>query len=324
MRGLIELLSLISDGQYHSGESLGKNLNISRASIWKRIRVLQSMGFEIYSIRGKGYRLLDAIELLDKQKILSNIGSTETLASLEVLSEIDSTNAYMLSKAGQISTPAACLSESQTAGRGRRGKPWVSPFGSNIYLSLLWTAHGGLQSLDGLSLMIGVSIAKTLSGLGCPDVQLKWPNDIYANKKKLGGVLVELTGNWMDQAHVVIGIGLNQRITQEQRQHIEQPIVDLAELGWSGSRNELAGKLINQLLLDLRAFEEKGFSMFQDDWNARNVYEGCSVEVLQPRSRLLGECQGVNERGELLLKTEQGILKVHSGELSLRPVSKEI
>jgi BirA family biotin operon repressor/biotin-[acetyl-CoA-carboxylase] ligase len=312
------LIQALSDGRFHSGESLGNVLGITRAGVWKRIQQLQAVGLRIHSVKGKGYRLVDKIELFSTQEVLAYIDAANALSSLSIHETIDSTNAYLLNQAGNIATPAACLAETQTAGRGRRGKPWLSPFGSNIYASLLWVTPKGAQSLEGLSLMVGVSVAEALARVGCTKTTLKWPNDIYAEGKKLGGILVELNGPLMDQAQVVIGIGLNLALTQSQREQIDQPVIDLTELGWNGQRNQLAGIVFDQLLKDLVLFEKRGFAAFQEAWNQRNAFKNQAIEIIQPRSRLIGQCGPVNAQGELMLQTEQGELRIHSGEVSLR------
>lgn len=211
-KGHVCLLSMISDGNIHSGEELAKQLDISRAAIWKSIKHLESLGLQIEAVRGKGYRLTNQIELLSERvikKTLSPIAS-KSCKVVDVLFKTESTNSYLFNRlgSGQIHGNAV-LAEYQSNGRGRRGNKWVSPLGSGVCLSVGWRFDIAPASLGLLSLYMGVAIARALGEVELTNVGLKWPNDIVIMNKKLGGILLELRGEASGPVDVIIGIGVN-------------------------------------------------------------------------------------------------------------------
>ncbi len=186
----LALIRLLADGQFHSGEQLGSALGMSRAGVAKQIKIIQQWGLDLYSVQGKGYCLAAPIELLDSKRITELVSCPQ----LELIPVIDSTNQHLLNQIGQLPSGAVCLAEYQQAGRGRRGRQWQSPFGSNLYLSTYWRLEAGVAAAMGLSLVVGVAIAETLQQFGAPDIRVKWPNDLYCHDQKLAGILVEMTG----------------------------------------------------------------------------------------------------------------------------------
>ena len=198
------LLKLLGDGRFHSGEELGAALGISRSAVWKRLQGLESeFGLEVQSVRGRGYRLAEPLVAIDPQRVRAPW-------PLDVLFSVDSTNAEVMRRldAG-AATPFAVVAERQTAGRGRRGRAWVSPFGANLYCTLGISVRGGPKELEGLSLVVGLAVVRAIQSLGIAGVGLKWPNDILLDGKKLAGILLELTGDPADLCSVAIGIGIN-------------------------------------------------------------------------------------------------------------------
>jgi BirA family biotin operon repressor/biotin-[acetyl-CoA-carboxylase] ligase len=206
------LLSLLEDRQVHSGESLAQTLGISRTAVWKQIRRAQAEGVEIKTIRGQGYQLVSALDLLASDRIQKALPQhLHNVVVLSVLDSVDSTNAEVARRlAGGLEGVPVVVSDSQTAGRGRRGREWVSPRGENLYLSLGLSVQGGFSALDGMSLVLGVAVSRALSALGAGDVGLKWPNDLFSGDRKLGGILVEIQGELQDgEVQVIAGIGIN-------------------------------------------------------------------------------------------------------------------
>ena len=181
------LLQLLSDGKNHSGQELAGLLGVSRTAIWKQLAKLEALGLELISQTGKGYCLVGGLDLLDADMIGKGLSEavSQSLTKLSVVSTIDSTNALLMRQEPTLGV-AACLAEYQTAGRGRRGRQWVSPFASNIYLSLRISNNSGLGAFEGISLAVGVAVARALSELGVAGVKLKWPNDILWSAKKTG------------------------------------------------------------------------------------------------------------------------------------------
>lgn len=316
------LITLLSDGQVHSGESLAGQLGVSRTAVWKQIRRAMADGFKVETIRGRGYQLISRVDLLDYDTVLSQLDPTlRPDLALRVLDEVDSTNAEVLRQIaeGGKGLPVT-IADCQTAGRGRRGRTWRSPRGENLYLSMGLTFHGGFAVLDGLSLALGVAVANALEQLGAADIGLKWPNDIFLPTGKLGGILVELQGELQEGVvQVVAGIGIN--VHMSEAEGVDQPWSSLASAypGVKWSRNQVAGAVISAVLDAARFFSDRGFRDFRGPWQKRDIFSG---KLVQARGgEINGTGCGVDENGNYLLRTEQGVVPVRAGEISLRVAS---
>ncbi|WP_297822429.1 bifunctional biotin--[acetyl-CoA-carboxylase] ligase/biotin operon repressor BirA [uncultured Paraglaciecola sp.] len=313
------LLSILNDNTFHSGETLGVTLGISSAEISNHIKVLTTLGLDILSVRGKGYCLSQRLMLLNTQKIREQLDSTHS-ADVEVLNVIGSTNQYLKDKSIDVENGHTCLAEAQTAGRGRHGRKWVSPYAASLYLSMHWSFSGGYSVLGGLSLAIGVAIVDALNQCGVQGIQLKWPNDIYAQGKKLAGVLIEVEGKIGCNCKAIIGVGLNVALPKNV-QIIDQPWIDLAQLTDPLiNRNFLAGTLINELARSLTLFERDGLKPFISKWRALDIYANKAVKLIIGTQSITGINQGIDENGAILLETEQGVKAYHGGEISVRPI----
>ena len=217
----LTLISILADGEFHSGEQLGEQLGMSRAAINKHIQTLRDWGVDVFTVPGKGYSLPEPIHLLDEKKISQEIDH----GRVTVLPVIDSTNQYLLDRLDELTSGDACVAEYQQAGRGRRGRKWFSPFGANLYLSMYWRLEQGPAAAIGLSLVIGIVIAEVLQQLGAEQVRVKWPNDIYLQDRKLSGILVELTGKTGDAAQIVSGAGINLVMRRVESDVVNEKIV---------------------------------------------------------------------------------------------------
>ncbi len=309
----LAILNLLSDGQCHSGEEIGDRLNVSRAAISQHISVIQSWGLDIDKVKGKGYVLSSPIELLKKELI-----NHPHLPRPEVLGVIDSTNQYLLDNKSVILSGQSCFAEYQTAGRGRRGRAWVSPFGSNIYFSLYWRFTDGLAATMGLSLAIGVAVVNALEKLGCDDLKLKWPNDIYWKNRKLAGVLIELSAQSGGVAHAVIGIGINVNLNERFDSEISQPWVDLNTiLGKSDIRNVLANELLISLYDVMNQFECSGLTHFVQRWNDLDNFKGQNISLQLSHGVVNGTCEGIDHQGALLLTVDCETRPYNGGEISI-------
>lgn len=317
-------MKILADGQFHSGTELGKASGYTRSAVWKVIHSLQASGIEIYSVRGKGYRLSSQVDLLDSNKIISYLDpvTKKYLHKLEVHFELASTNSYLLETAIEgVAGAVVCLAEQQTSGRGRRGRTWVSPFGGNLYLSLLWQFAGGAAQLAGLSLAMAIAVTRALRDIGLDTVAVKWPNDILVSDRKLAGILLELTGEASGPCAVVVGVGINVQASIAEMETIDQPWIDLESgLGRRVSRNELAGNLINQLLAAIREFEQDGLTPFLHEWQTHDRYFGQEVDLHLPEGNIRGMVRGIDNTGALLLAQGGEVRRFHSGEISMRPV----
>lgn len=264
------------------------------------------------------------VELLDKQTILADMpaAARRALSSLTVLSQVDSTNRFLLQAGAPRATEVhACVAEAQTAGRGRRGRAWVSPFGANLYLSLMRAFAAAPESLPGLSLATGVAVARALESLGVPGITLKWPNDVLLEGRKLGGILLETSGAGREDAVcVVTGIGLNVDMPGDAGAGIDQPWTDLASCGANPGRNRLVACVLVEVLAAQPAYVEAGFGAFRKDWERLDALRDREVEVETGSSRRCGIARGVDSNGALLLEVDGRRERVLSADVSLRPV----
>ena len=325
------LLVLLADGRLRSGEWLAKELNVSRAAVWKGVERLRALGVEIQALPRQGYRLAEPVELLDVQRICAELGSQREaqLRRLDLLFEVDSTNARLLAAVPPpLKRADACLTELQHAGRGRRGRRWIAPFGSGVALSLAWSFADGSGALAALSLGVGVAISRALSRAGAVGVALKWPNDIWFEDRKIGGVLIELRAEAGGPAHVVIGVGINVALSAAARRQIEAGGARVAAVADAcalpPSRNVVAGAILDELLSMLGEFERKGFAAFRDDWMALDALGGRPARVLLGSEMIEGTARGVDPEGALLLDTSGGVRRFVSGEASLRVMEGDI
>ncbi|EGY28368.1 biotin-[acetyl-CoA-carboxylase] ligase region [Candidatus Regiella insecticola 5.15] len=315
----LRLINILADGIFHSGEQLGEIMGISRTAINKHIRTIKSWGLDVFSLSGRGYCLTCPLQLLDEKKIRSYMPSDS--GNIEVLSVIDSTNQYLLERMNELQSGDACVAEYQYSGRGRRGRQWVSPFGSNIYFSMFWRLEQGPESVMGLSLVIGTAITEVLKQMGVEDIRVKWPNDLYLHGKKLAGILVELTGKMGDAVQLVMGIGINilMPITT-QKESINQDWTTLQEAGITIDRNKLTAELFAALKRDMIQFEKEGLTAFIDRWRQLDNYCDCPVKLIVGKKEIRGIARGIDSQGALLLE-QNGTIKAYSGgEISLRGV----
>ena len=319
-----KLIQLLSDGRFHSGEILAESCGISRTAVWKHLSQIRTQfGIALFSVKGKGYRFAEPLELLDRMKIEKEISvsALEKVSVMEIKGQIDSTNSYLMSRpSGEISSGHICLAEQQTAGRGRQGRVWISPYGNNIYLSIFWRFNLDLTGISGLSLAAGVIVAKTLNELGVAEIGLKWPNDILWHNRKLAGLLIEVSGEQGGPSNVVLGLGLNSRISSEQGLSIGQPWTDLITVteGQEISRNLLAARLVEALLEGLSQFQKSGFAALVQEWNRYDLFRGKLVSLQVGTQHIVGVHRGVDKSGALLMEIEREIKAFYGGELSLR------
>ncbi len=305
-----------------SGAALATELGISRAAVWKRIEALRAAGVDVQAVPGRGYALATPLELLDADTLRAALSpeARAALASLSVAFEIDSTNAQALREPAPAQGIAVFLAERQTAGRGRRGRAWSSPLAANLYLSLSRRFDGGIAALQGLSLAIGVAAADALARAGFDGITLKWPNDLQADGRKLGGILVELGGDAGGVLHVVAGLGLNVAMPREAADAVDQPWTDLAALSPSPpSRRDVARVLLDALLPMLARFEHDGLAPFLPAWERHDALRGRAVRLQEGERVHDGVALGIAPDGALRLRlADGGERRFHAGEASVR------
>jgi BirA family biotin operon repressor/biotin-[acetyl-CoA-carboxylase] ligase len=321
------LLALLATDEPRSGSWLGRALDTPELEIAAGIEQLRALGIDV-AATPEGFRLGvgGRVELLDADAILAALReeTARRLNLLEVLFEVDSTNARLLGRPGPPSGFAdAALAELQSAGRGRQGRRWIAPFGASLALSLGWTFRDAERVDSSLSLAVGVAVCRALEGLGARGIRLKWPNDVWFEDRKLGGVLVETRAGG-GTAHVVVGVGLNLHLSDESRRQIGTLVGALGPAALDAacpshvSRNALAAALLTELLRMLPLFERHGFAAFRDEWRSLDALRGRPARVLLARDAVEGIARGVDEDGGLLLERGGNVDKFIAGEASLR------
>jgi len=310
----LTLISILADGEFHSGEQLGESLGMSRAGINKHIQTLRDWGVDVFTVPGKGYSIPEPIQLLDETFIRRGVEQ----GSVAVLPVIDSTNQYLLDRLAGLQSGDACVAEYQQAGRGRRGRKWVSPFGANLYISMYWRLEQGPAAAIGLSLVIGIVMTEVLRDLGADQVRVKWPNDLYLQDRKLAGILVELTGKTGDAAQIVIGAGVNLAMRNAQAGDINQGWINLQEAGVRIDRNVLAARLITELRSALHCFEQEGLAPFLPRWEVLDNFINRPVKLIIGEKEIFGISRGIDSQGALLLEQDGVVKPWVGGEISLR------
>jgi BirA family transcriptional regulator, biotin operon repressor / biotin---[acetyl-CoA-carboxylase] ligase len=316
------LLRQLSDGEVHSGEVLASAVGMTRARVSQVLKAAESAGFALERIRGRGYRLLDPVRFLDRDAIAAALGATAASLSIEVADTIDSTSSALLRRSAREDVHRRLLAaESQTAGRGRRGSVWTSVAGGSLVFSLGWRFEQGAGYLAGLSLAVGVAIARALEAEGFNGVALKWPNDLVHANRKLGGILIELSGDALGPSLAVIGVGLNVRLPASARRNISQAVTDLASIARTREvdRNALLGRIAAELTGLLERYEREGFAPFMAEWQRRHALHRKPVRVVLPDGSIAcGQVVGVDAAGALVLDDGRHRRRFVTGEVSLR------
>ena len=263
---------------------------------------------------------------LEVEKITAYSSPVAQTIAVQVVSETGSTNADLLARLEHLHRPTLLVAEKQTAGRGRAGRSWLSAPGASLTFSLAWCFPSTPQSLLGLPLAVGVALAQALAELEVA-VQLKWPNDVLKDGKKLAGVLIETaqaqtSTAWEPHTWAVIGIGVNLLLPEELERQIGRPVADSAWLAQM-DRNRILATLLHHLVQCLEQFSEQGFAVFVARWNALHAYAGQQVHIVdQGVITRQGKALGVDQSGCLVLQDQLGLISaVMAGDVSLRPLN---
>jgi BirA family biotin operon repressor/biotin-[acetyl-CoA-carboxylase] ligase len=317
-----QLLAALATGEPLSGSGLAADTGVTRAAVWKQIEALRHRGVPIESAGAAGYRLPWPIQMLDETAIRGDLAAAvdRRLGALDVHWELDSTSSELQRRGMAAPDFSVVLAETQTAGRGRRGRSWLSPPGLNVYLSCLKRFEAGFASLSGLSLATGVIVLRALHALGVAGARLKWPNDVLAEGGKLAGILVELSGEYQGPCAAVIGIGLNLRLTPALREQAGQPVSDLADLsrGMPPDRNRAVAALVTSLVEGLDQFEREGFAAFVDEYAEYDALRGIPLRISGANGELDGIGAGIDARGALQLQTSAGLQRIDSADVTVR------
>ncbi len=335
LQSQLQTLLPLADGAKQPAEALAAQLGLPRARVGPALAAAaDGLGLALHA-EADGWRLGAPLELLDARAIAEALpaGIGPLLGPLEVLPEVDSTNTRLMNQArAGAPSGSVCLAERQTAGRGRRGRTWVSPFGVNLYLSMLWRFDAGPAALSGLSLAAGVAVADALEAAGATELKLKWPNDIHWRQHKLAGLLIEVGGETQGPSFAVVGVGLNLRMQAGAAQRtatdagsIDQPWCDLARVldRQAFDRNRVTAVVIGALLDMLGRFQGKGLPPFLDAWRRRDATRDQRIGVDLGGRQLRGTSLGIDDNGALQLVLPDGpIRSIAAGEVSLHTSGK--
>lgn len=321
-----QLLRLLADGGFHSGEAMGRELGVSRATVFSALAEVADYGLTLQRIRGRGYRLEAPWQCLDAVEINRCLGDCAARFQLEVIQQAASSNSELLQRAVRGAPSGSVLAvELQTAGRGRIGRVWHSGLGNALTFSLLWRFECGLNGLSGLSLAVGVAILRALRRFEAAGVGLKWPNDILAEhgnsmvRGKLGGVLIEAQGDMYGPSAVVIGIGINCSLPTVLERAITQPAVSLKQLCVKPpTRDQLLAAVLQALAAVLDEFARDGFAALRGEWERYHAQQDLPIQLQMPDGSIVeGIARGVGDNGELRLETAQGMRQFNSGEVGV-------
>lgn len=303
-----------ADG-YISGERISEQLNISRAAVWKHIKNFKNMGYEIDSVTNKGYRLVSSPDIITENGIKSGLDTEYFGQTLFIYDETDTTNerAKANSSAPQGST---FIAEVQTRGKGSRGRGWVSPRGTGIWHSILLKPDISPLEVSQITLVAGLAVCRAI-GLGA---KIKWPNDIVIGSKKVCGILTEMSAEIDMVNYVVCGIGINVN-TESFDKEIEHRATSMyIESGQKFRRDELIAKLLNEFEYYYKRFLNGGLRAILDEYKENCITIDRDVSVIFKKETVTGKAVDVDESGSLVVETADGIIRVTSGEVSVRGI----
>lgn len=315
----LKLIQLLADGKFHPEDEIRKKLGISKNTINQYIHEISFLELEIHHMNSMGYIIPQGLELLSLEQIKNHlIPSILNQVNILIFPKMSSTNQFLLDRRLEIPSHSIVLAEYQSKGRGRSQKPWFSPFGTNLYFSMLWKIDKDPLALKGLSLATGVAVAHTLERYGVSQVQLKWPNDILHANQKLGGILIEMAAKTHGPTHMIIGVGLN--VSMSMTKMIPKNWTDVAKIiKQRPNKNQLAAHLIEEIVKMLSIFQHNGMKTFKNYWEALDAYYNQRVIVLTANESYAGIAKGITEEGELRLIDDSHSERHFShGEVSLR------
>ena len=315
------VLRILSDCRFHSGEDIAQTLGVSRASVCNAAKSMAASNLTLDRVRGRGYRLNRPFEWLDRNSVTEMLAEKAGRFNIEIRDSVDSTNSELLRENGPHGRVLAA--EMQTMGRGRMGRSWLSEPGGALTFSLAWKFDRGAGFLSGLSLAVGIALARAMASCGIESIRLKWPNDVLYQFHKVAGILIEVKGDMLGPTLAVIGMGINFRLSKAIKENIDQAVTGIDSIpGKNPGRNKLLAAVLAELSDILETFEERGFEAFRQEWCDRHAYHMKPVRLKLPSGKTEeGRVVGVSEKGEILIESSRGKLAFASGEVSLRGIA---
>ena len=318
---LLELLQ--STEGFLSGQELSDHLNVSRTAVWKVMKSLEEDGYEIEAVRNKGYSLKKEPDILTKESCASRINTKWLGKNLVVYDVTDSTNTR-LKLAGEQGAPngSVAVANAQEAGKGRLGRHWETPKGSALAFSMLLRPQIQPENASMLTLVAALAVSRAIDEFAGIKTQIKWPNDVVWEGKKICGILVEMSAEMNAIHYLVIGCGINANMTEFQEELKEKAISLRMITGAEVDRAQIIQRSLEWLEKYYQKFEETSdMSGLMEEYNQMLVNRGSEVCVLDPCGEYRGKALGINDAGELRVEKEDGTTEnVYAGEVSVRGV----
>lgn len=305
-----------------SGQELSARFGVSRTAVWKVIRQLQEEGYTIEAVRSRGYRMVVEPDWITQERIRSFLRTDWAANELLILNSVDSTNNEAKRRAEDGAKHGLLvIGEQQTAGKGRRGRVWESPAGTGIFMSLLMRPDFEPSKASMLTLVMALAVHSAIERVAGIHAEIKWPNDIVSNGRKVCGILTEMSAQMDYINHIVIGIGINVHNEEFPKELSHMATSVFKESGARICRAQLIAETMNCFEYYYAAYLERmDLSLLQAQYDQCLVNRGRQVRVLDPKGSYIGMAEGISPEGELLVETENGLRRVSSGEVSVRGV----
>lgn len=306
---ILDLLKNRND--YVSGEEIGAFLGVSRTAIWKNITKLKDMGYNIESVSNKGYRLVDDRDVVNEYEI--------NYDNVIFNTEIDSTNEECKRQADNGCKSGLLVTcDNQTAGKGRLGRSWTGDSNKGLYMSMVLRPDIMPTEASQITLVAGIVLRRIIERFTNCTVQIKWPNDIIINGKKVAGILTEMSAEMEKVNYIVLGIGINVNTESYYGELKDKATSMFIETGSKFKRKDVINEFIQEFLPGYGIFCHRGFDAFVEEYNKNCANVGKEVKTINVKNEIQGIAKGVNSKGELVIKTNSGLARVFAGEVSLR------
>lgn len=319
-----EILRLLKENDtYISGQELCDFFKVSRTAVWKVMEQLKKEGYEIEAVRNRGYRLINCPDVMSEAEISSLLKTSWAGNKILYYSETDSTNSRA-KEAGERNGVHGTLfvADMQSAGKGRRGRSWVSPHGTSIYMTILLRPEVSPNQAPMLTLVMGLSVAEGIRKVCGVDAAIKWPNDIVVNKKKVCGILTEMATEmeYINYAVIGVGINVNQQEFPEEIHNVATSLRIATESSYK--RSEIIAAVLEMFEENYETFIKTGdLSGLRKAYNDILINQGQDVKVLEPGNEYEARAEGINETGELIVTLPDGSKRnIFAGEVSVRGI----
>ncbi|WP_317368545.1 biotin--[acetyl-CoA-carboxylase] ligase [uncultured Tyzzerella sp.] len=318
-----KILNILKNNkEFTSGEKIAKSLNITRAAVWKNIVKLKSMGYNITSVTNKGYLLIEDSDIFNNIEIEKEINTFKLGKKIYYFDEINSTNEYAKKIINEsIEEGTLIVANSQTNGKGRLDRQWISNKGDGIFLSLILRPDIELFKITQITLLAGICICNTIKNITGLDVKIKWPNDIIIDNKKVCGILTEINAQIDRVSYVILGIGINVNNEKFNVALEDKATSIFLQLGKNINRQKVIAHFLKEFENNyFKYIKEKNFATFLDEYKKLCINLGKECKIVSSKKEIVGKVIDISPLGEIIFKTKDEILKIVSGEVSLRNI----